>query len=144
MYEHVVYMMNSPFEGWHMIVTLAWWSKNLDSCPKLYNENFLCDGHCVTHKSWVQDASRRVCPDANKNSTYNLRTGSIYYVNMCRFSTWSQKGLISASDDFRKDSIGALQEMVKARIPTITKQALRYELGFSHIWTLTNSHRADR
>jgi hypothetical protein len=112
--------------------------------PKLYNENFLSDGHCVTHKSWVQDASRRVCPDANKNSTYNLRTGSIYYVNMCRFSTWSQKGLISASDDFRKDSIGALQEMVKARIPTITKQALRYELGFSHIWTLTNSHRADR
>jgi hypothetical protein len=48
------------------------------------------------------------------------------------------------SDDLRKDSIGALQEMVKARIPTITKQALRYELDFSHIWTLTNSHRADR
>jgi hypothetical protein len=67
--------------------------------PKLYNENFLSDGHWVTHKSWVQDASRRVrrvCPDANKNSTYNLRTGSIYYVNMGRFSTWSQKGLISA------------------------------------------------
>jgi len=37
------------------------------------------------------------------------------------------------SDDLRKDSIGALQEMVKARIPTITKQALRYELGVSRI-----------
>jgi len=37
------------------------------------------------------------------------------------------------SDDLRKDSIGALQEMVKIRIPTITKQALRYELGFSRI-----------
>jgi len=48
------------------------------------------------------------------------------------------------SDDFRKDNIGALQEMVKARIPIITKQTLRYELGFSRIWTLTNSHRADR
>jgi hypothetical protein len=34
------------------------------------------------------------------------------------------------SDDLRKDSIGALQEMVKVHIPTITKQALRYELGF--------------
>jgi hypothetical protein len=64
--------------------------------PKLYNENFLSDGHCVTYKSWVQDASRRVCPDANNDSTYNLRTGSIHYVNMGRFSIWSQKGLISA------------------------------------------------
>jgi len=64
--------------------------------PKLYNENFQSDGHWVTQKSWVQDASRRVCPDANKNSTYNLRTGSIHYVNMDRFSTWSQKDLISA------------------------------------------------
>jgi hypothetical protein len=36
-----------------------------------------------------------------------------------------------SSDNHRKDSIGALHEMVKARIPTITKQALRYELGFS-------------
>jgi hypothetical protein len=35
-----------------------------------------------------------------------------------------------SSDDLRKDSIGALQEIVKARIPTITKQALRYELVF--------------
>jgi len=64
--------------------------------PKLYNENFLSDGHCVTHKSWVQDASRRVCLDANNNSTYNLRTGSIHCVNMDKFSIWSQKGLISA------------------------------------------------
>jgi hypothetical protein len=48
------------------------------------------------------------------------------------------------SDVLRKDSIGALQEMVKVRIPTITKQALRYEFGFSRIWTLTNSHKADR
>jgi len=28
---------------------------------KLYNENFLSDGHWVTHKSWIQDASRRAC-----------------------------------------------------------------------------------
>jgi len=48
-------------------------------------------------------------------------------------STWSQKDLISASDDLRKDSIGALREMIKVRIPTITKQTLRYELGFSRI-----------
>jgi len=34
--------------------------------PKLYNENFLSDGHWVTQKSWVQDASRRVCPDAKQ------------------------------------------------------------------------------
>ncbi|KAL3599734.1 hypothetical protein D5086_007652 [Populus alba] len=37
------------------------------------------------------------------------------------------------SDVLRKDSMGALQGMVKARIPTITKQALRYELGVSRI-----------
>jgi hypothetical protein len=47
-------------------------------------------------------------------------------------------------DDLRKDSIGVLQEMVKVRIPTITKQALRYELSVSRIWTLTNSHRSNR
>jgi len=35
------------------------------------------------------------------------------------------------SDDLRKDNIRALQEIVKARIPTITKKALRYEFGFS-------------
>ena len=64
--------------------------------PKLYNENFLSDDHWVTHKSWVQDASRRVCPYANNDSTYNLRISSIHYVNMGSFSTWSQKGLISA------------------------------------------------
>jgi len=29
--------------------------------------------------------------------------------------------------------MGALQEMVKARMPTITKHALRNELGVSHI-----------
>jgi len=64
--------------------------------PKLYNENFLSDGNCATHRSWVQDASRRVCPDANKNSTYHLRMDSIHYMNMDRFFTWSEKGLISA------------------------------------------------
>jgi len=33
---------------------------------KLYNENFWSDDHSITHKSWIQDASRRVRPDANK------------------------------------------------------------------------------
>ena len=47
-------------------------------------------------------------------------------------------------DGLRKDNIGALQETVKARMPTITKQALKYVLGVSRIWTLTNSHRVDR
>jgi hypothetical protein len=96
MYEHVIYMMNSPFEGWqygrnsYMMEQESWF------LPKLYNENFLSDDHYVTHKSWVQDASRRVCPYANNNSRYNLRTDSIHYVNMGRFSIWSQQGLISA------------------------------------------------
>jgi hypothetical protein len=38
-----------------------------------------------------------------------------------------------SSDDLRKKNIGALQEMVKARMPTITKQTLEYELGVSRI-----------
>jgi hypothetical protein len=36
-------------------------------------------------------------------------------------------------DNICKDSIGELREMVKACIPTITKQTLRYELGVSRI-----------
>jgi len=60
-------------------------------------------------------------------------TGSIHYVNMGRFSTWSQRVSYLPSDVLRKDSVGALQEMVKVRIPTITKQALRHEFGFSRI-----------
>jgi hypothetical protein len=60
--------------------------------PKLYNENFLSDDHCVTHKSWVQDASRRVCPNANNDNTYNLRTSSIHYMNMGRFFYLVLKG----------------------------------------------------
>jgi len=48
------------------------------------------------------------------------------------------------SDGLRKNSVGAFQEIVKARMPTITKQALRYELVVSHMWTLTNSHKAYR
>jgi len=38
---HVIYMMNSPFEGWHMVVTLVWWNKNLDSCPNSTMKIFL-------------------------------------------------------------------------------------------------------
>jgi hypothetical protein len=37
------------------------------------------------------------------------------------------------SGDLRKDSVGTLQGTVKARMPTITKQALTYELGVSRI-----------
>ena len=43
------------------------------------------------------------------------------------------------SDDLRKDSVGALQGIVKARMPTITKQALRYELGISDATILFDS-----
>jgi hypothetical protein len=34
--------------------------------PKLYNENFLSDGHWITHKSWVQDASKKAHSDAKQ------------------------------------------------------------------------------
>ena len=95
-YMYVIYMTNSPFKGWQYGRNSCMMEQESWFLPKLYNENFRSDDHCVTHKSWVQDASRRVCPYANKGSTYNLRTGSIHYVNMGRFSIWSQKGLISA------------------------------------------------
>jgi len=29
--------------------------------PKLYNEIFMSDDHCVTRKFWFQDASKRDC-----------------------------------------------------------------------------------
>jgi hypothetical protein len=111
---------------------------------KLYNEDFLSDDHYITHKSWVQDASRRVCLNATKSSTYNLRTCSIHYVKWVGFLPGLKRVSYLPSDDLRKDNIGVLQEMVRAHIPTITKQTLRYELSVSHVWTLTNSHRADR
>jgi hypothetical protein len=38
-----------------------------------------------------------------------------------------------SSDGLRKGSMGALQRTAKARMPVITKQALRYELGVSRI-----------
>ena len=47
------------------------------------------------------------------------------------------------SDGLHKDSMEALQETVKEHMLTITKQVLRYKLGVSRIWTLTNSHKAD-
>ena len=144
MYEHVIYMMNSPFERWQYGRNSCMMEQESWFLPKLYNEKFQSDGQCVTHKSWVQDASRRVCPYANNNSTYNLRTCSIYYVNMVCFLSSLKRVSYLPSDVLRKDSMGALQGIVKARIPTITKQALRYELGVSRIWTLTNSLRADR
>jgi hypothetical protein len=94
---HVIYMMNSPFEGWHMVVTLVWWNKNLDSCPKLYNENFLSDDHWVTQKSWVQDASRRVCPDAKQLFTKHTSKRQVLIFSRetkGKFTTWSlNKGL---------------------------------------------------
>jgi hypothetical protein len=37
------------------------------------------------------------------------------------------------SDVLHKDNMRALQGTVKAHMPTITKHALRYELGVSHI-----------
>ena len=72
-------------------------------------------------------------PGANNDNTYNLRTGSIHYVNMGRFLSGLKRVSYLPSDGLRKGSMGALQRTVKVRIPTITKQALRYELGVSCI-----------
>jgi hypothetical protein len=62
----IIYMMNSPFERWHMVITLAWWNKNFLFLIKLYNRNFLSDDHYIPRKSWIQDASRRACSDAKQ------------------------------------------------------------------------------
>jgi hypothetical protein len=89
-----------------------------------------------------------MCIDAN---IYTCALGSSYFKDMFWAITWWVGFLPSLkmvsyppSDGLRKDSMGTLQEIIKARMPTITKQALRYELGDSRIWNLTNSHRADR
>ena len=34
---------------------------------KLYKRNFPSDDHCVTRKSWFQDASGKACYDANQS-----------------------------------------------------------------------------
>ena len=57
----------------------------------------------------------------------------MYYVRAGRFSIWFRRVSYLPSDVLRKDSMGALQGIVKVSIPTITEQALRYELGVSRI-----------
>jgi len=96
MYEHAIYMMNLPFEGWHMIVTFVWWNKNLDSCPnstmKIFGVTIILSPTSLEFKMLQEGFA----PMQINDSTYNLRTGSIHYVNMGGFSTWSQKGLWAA------------------------------------------------
>jgi hypothetical protein len=97
-YEHVNFMMNSPFEGWHMVITLVWWNKNRDSCPNSTMKIFWVTviGSPTSLEFKMLQKGFVLMQINKKNSTYNLKTGSIHYVNMGRFSTWSQKGLISA------------------------------------------------
>jgi hypothetical protein len=71
------YMISLPFKGWHMVVTLVWWDKNFDSCSLLCSENFLSNDHCVNHKSWVQDASRRTCFDTK--SREHIQPEGMFY-----------------------------------------------------------------
>jgi hypothetical protein len=52
---------------------------------------------------------------------------------MGRFSTDLKKVSDLPSDDLYKDSMRALQGMVKACMPITTKQTLKYELGVSRI-----------
>jgi len=89
MYEHEIYMMSSPFKGWHMIVTLAWWNKNLDSCPnstmKIFEVTVILSPTSIEFKMLQEGFA----PMQINDSTYNLRTSTIHYVNMGRFSTWS-------------------------------------------------------
>jgi hypothetical protein len=52
---------------------------------------------------------------------------------MDKFSTWSQRVSNLPSDDLHKNNIGVLRGMIRACMPFITKQTLRYELGVSRI-----------
>jgi len=52
---------------------------------------------------------------------------------MGRFSTWSQSVSDLPSNGPRKNSMGALQGMIKSCMPIITKQALRFELEVSRV-----------
>jgi hypothetical protein len=52
---------------------------------------------------------------------------------MGRFSTYPKRISDLPNDGLRKDSMGALREMIKVLKPTIAKQTLIYEFGVSRI-----------
>jgi len=74
MYEHVIYMMNWPFEGWHMVITLAWGNKIFYSCS-----------NSTIEISWVLTIISPVSPEFKmfqqglaqmQNRAYILKAGS--------------------------------------------------------------------
>ena len=73
--------------------------------------------------------SRRVCPYANNDSTYILRTGSIHYVNMGKFAIWSQKGSLVVPVIALVEAIWGLVGNEMARVPTITSLSTQRRVG---------------
>ena len=70
--------------------------KNRDFCPNSTMKIFGATANVSPTSLEFKMLQEGFVPMQINDSTYNLRTGSIHYVNMGRFSIWSQKGLISA------------------------------------------------
>jgi hypothetical protein len=63
--------------------------------PKLYNGNFPSNDHCVTRKSWFQDASGKTCFDA-KQHAYTLKASSNSFMHdKGRLTIQSLKGSLA-------------------------------------------------
>jgi hypothetical protein len=95
-------------------------------------QHLMVFSHDFSLKTWI-DEFNIINHDANERKIHILRTSYIYYVRMNSFLSGLEGVSYLPSDVLRKDSMGALQGTVKTHMPTITKQALRYELGVSRI-----------
>jgi len=99
---------------------------------KLYNENFLSDGHCITHKSGVQDASRRACLDAKQClRSIHPKGGSNPFLSETkgRFTTWSLKRVSHCPSDYPLEgNIGASRQW-DGTCPTITSLSTQQRVG---------------
>ena len=99
---------------------------------KLYNENFLSDSHCVTHKSGVQDASRRACSDAKQIFTEHTSYRQVLIFlseTKGRFTTWSLKRVSRCpSDRPRGGNMGACRQQ-DGTCPTITSLSTQRRVG---------------
>ena len=132
MYEHVIYMMNSPFEGWHIIANLAWWNKNLDSWTnstmKIFWGTVIMSPTSLEFKM-LQEGLARMQNNVYRayilkvsSNLFKWNKGLVYYLV-------SEKGLLLSqwSPSWRQYRGPVGNE--KARVPTVTSLSTQRRVG---------------
>ena len=92
----------------------------------------LSDGHCVTHKSGVQDASRRACSDAKQIFTEHTSYRQVLIFlseTKGRFTIWSLKGALVVLVIALVEAIWGLVGNEMAHVPTVTSLSTQRRVG---------------